>query len=165
MVMKKTYFFVFLGIIILGIYFYFQGSTTFHFLSSPMNDDEKFVVHMHPYLEIQILGNIETIPANIGIHQNGMDREGKSQIITESIHTHDAMGKIHVESLVLREFYLSQFFFVWNQTFNENCIFTYCVDENHTLTMYVNNVPNKMYGLLPLRDLDRIKIVYEEKKR
>ncbi len=159
MAMKKTYFFVFLFIILGGIYFAFQenfsDSLFSKFQNKPLKDSEKFAVHIHPHLEIEILGKTQVIPAGIGL----------SQSFHESIHTHDLSGEIHVESPVLREFYLSEFFSVWKKSFNETCIMEYCIDENHTMSFYVNEVKSDHYGSLLLRDLDRIKIIYQEKNR
>ena len=79
------------------------------------------------------------------------------------IHTHDSTGKIHIESPYQYQFYLRDFFTVWNKNFNSNCIFEYCVDNENELLFYVNNEMNNEYENLPLNDKDMIKIIYKEK--
>lgn len=111
-------------------------------------------LHIHPIVEIIILGEKQEISPNIGITSNGM----------RVIHTHESGGTLHVESPYPQEFYLKDFFTVWGKTFNESCIFEYCTDENHKLSMYVNGLPNEEYGELVLRDQDRIRLVYEKKQ-
>ena len=50
--------------------------------------------HIHPQLTIVINGQQQVIPANTGITEACMN----------SIHTHDATGKLHVESPILKDF-------------------------------------------------------------
>lgn len=110
-------------------------------------------LHIHTYLEIEILGEKQTIPANVGISVEGM----------RVIHTHDDSGKIHTESPLVHQFYLTDFFAVWRKRFDNNCILDNCVDENHTLRVYVNGNESNLFGDVPLRDNDRIRIVYAVK--
>ncbi len=111
-------------------------------------------LHIHPQVEIEINGEKQLIPVNIGISPQGM----------RVIHTHESDGKLHVESPYPHQFVLADFFAIWNKTFSSTCIFEYCTDENHTLTVFVNDVESNEYGNIPLYDLDRIKIVYSEKE-
>jgi hypothetical protein len=110
--------------------------------------------HIHMTLEIYILGKKQVIPANAGIPKGCM----------HVIHTHDETGELHIESPYYHQFHLEDFFIIWGKTFNRNCIFQYCVDENHTLSFFVNGIENDEYENLPLRDGDVIRIVYSEKK-
>src|SRR5262245_62057498 len=84
--------------------------------------------HIHPNLYITINGEERTIPANIGITSGCM----------KSIHTHDATGKIHVESPVKRDFILDDFFYVWENTFNKDELMGFHANEDHEVTMFVN---------------------------
>jgi hypothetical protein len=110
-------------------------------------------LHIHPFLEIWIDGKNQTIPANIGISEKGM----------RVLHTHEDTGKIHVESPWPHQFYLKDFFFVWGKRFDKNCIFDHCTDDTHVLEVFVNGTKSDIYGDIPLKDLDKIKIVYRKK--
>ncbi len=107
-------------------------------------------LHIHPQLSIEIEGVNQTIPAGIGISENGL----------RVIHTHDDSGRIHVESPWPMRFYLKDFFYVWGKRFDSRCIFDYCSDGNHTLAVYVNGTRSGLYGDLPLEDGEQIRIVY-----
>jgi len=110
--------------------------------------------HIHTVLEIYILGKKQVIPKNAGIPRGCM----------HVIHTHDKTGQLHIESPYYHQFHLKDFFTIWGKTFNRNCVFEYCVDENHILSFFVNGIESDDYENLPLRDGDVIRIVYIEKK-
>lgn len=110
--------------------------------------------HIHTVLDIYILGKKQVIPKNAGILKGCM----------HVIHTHDKTGELHIESPYYHQFHLKDFFTIWGKTFNRNCIFEYCVDENHILSFFVNGVESDDYENLSLRDGDVIRIVYSEKK-
>lgn len=110
--------------------------------------------HIHPHLEIIILGQKQEIPSAIGINSGCMN----------ALHTHDNSGKIHVESPEKRDFNLSDFFAVWNKTYNKNQIFDYKVDDKHTIRETVNGKETQDYESTVLYDKDQIIIYYEEKK-
>ncbi len=110
--------------------------------------------HIHADLEIYILGKKQVIPANAGIPKGCM----------HIIHTHDSSGELHVESPYYHRFYLKDFFTIWGKTFNRSCIFEYCVDEDHTLSFFVNGIKNDEYEDLPLRDGDKFQIIYSKKE-
>jgi hypothetical protein len=110
--------------------------------------------HIHTVLEIYILGKKQVIPKNAGIPRGCM----------HVIHTHDKTGQLHIESPFYHQFHLKDFFTIWGKTFNRNCVFEYCVDENHILSFFVNGVESDEYENLPLRDGDVIRIDYSEKK-
>ena len=114
--------------------------------------DANVVMHIHPILTIMINEEQIIIPAGVGLDDG----------IMRPLHIHDGSGKIHVESACVRDYTIKEFFDVWGQTLNESCILSYCEDETHTLTMYVNGVESTAYGDLVLVDHDEIKIIYEE---
>ena len=122
-------------------------------LAVNLKDHINLAMHIHPNLEIEILGENINIPSNIGISNSGM----------RTIHTHDNTGKIHLESPYPYKFHMSDFFSVWEKTFNSTCIFENCVDDRHELLLFVNDIKNNEYENLTLNDLDRIKIVYKER--
>lgn len=106
--------------------------------------------HIHPHLQIIVIGAPVTIPANIGITSDCM----------RPIHTHDTSDTIHVESPVVYPFTLHDFFLVWGQPFDNTQIMQYSVDSTHTLTMTVNSIPNTQYQNYVMRDGDQIVIIY-----
>ncbi len=118
-----------------------------------LKEHKNLALHIHPFLEIEILGQKFTVPANIGISAKGM----------RVIHTHDATGKLHIESPYPHQFYLDDFFAIWGKNLNSSCIFDYCEDKSHELTFYVNGVKNEQREGIPLKDGDEIKIVYVKK--
>lgn len=118
-----------------------------------LRDHENMALHIHPMLEIEILGQKQTIPANVGISDAGM----------RPIHTHDDTGKLHVESPYFDNFYLKDFFQIWGQTFSDTQIFSYKADEKHIVKVYVNGQTDTRYGDILLHDGDNIKIRYETK--
>lgn len=67
--------------------------------------------HVHAHLSIFLDGTMLQIPQNVGIVPATAARDG----CTYPLHTHDATGKIHVESAVPMRFTLGQFFAIWGQ--------------------------------------------------
>ena len=147
--MKRT---IFLGIIALVIILGGCNTPTHEeLLQLNLKDHEEMALHIHPSLEIEILGEKQPLPDHIGITQTGM----------RVIHTHGTDGKLHVESPYPAEFYLKDFFAIWDKTFNEKQLFLYTTDDKHTLKVYVNEKEDNRFGNIPLKDGDKIKIVYQ----
>ena len=118
-----------------------------------LREHKNLALHIHPILEIQVLEQQFTIPANIGISAKGM----------RVIHTHDSTGKLHIESPYPHQFYLDDFFTIWGKKLNSSCIFEYCEDQSHELTFYVNGVKSNEKENIPLKDEEQIKIVYSKR--
>lgn len=110
--------------------------------------------HIHPNLAISINGKSAEIPPNIGVYSGCMN----------SIHTHDAIGTLHVESPEKRDFTLSDFFAVWNKPFTQDQILDYKIDSRHQIRETVNGKPVQDFENTIMRDKDQIIIFYEEKK-
>lgn len=106
--------------------------------------------HIHPILQIVINGQQQTIPADIGISGPCM----------HPIHTHDATGKIHVESSVARDFTLGDLFAVWGKAFNQNQILDSATDASHTIVVTVNGSKVDTYENTVMHDNDQIVISY-----
>lgn len=119
-----------------------------------LKEHKNLALHIHPILEIEILGEKQIIPGNIGISDRGM----------RVIHTHKTDGILHIESPRPHQFYLADFFTIWGRNFDSSCVFNYCADEDHSLKVFVNDVENDQYGNIPLYDKDKIKIVYERRE-
>ena len=92
--------------------------------------DMNLKLHTHQHLDVYILGNAVTVPANIGISSDPK--------FISPLHTHDARGIIHVESPVVRSFTLGQLFDVWGVRLNTHCIGGYCEQEDKRLWIFVN---------------------------
>ena len=108
------------------------------------------VMHIHPYLTINIDGTPYTIPADIG-----------TKPCLRMIHTHDTTGRIHVESPVVRTFRLSDFFAVWGETFTSTQILSYNTGTTHVIEMTLDGAPNTEYGDLVLKDAQQIVINFK----
>ena len=115
-----------------------------------IKEHKQLALHIHIFLDIEILEEKQLIPTNIGITYNGM----------RIIHTHDSSGKLHIESIKPIPIYLKYFFTIWGKQFNKNCILDNCIEDGTSLTMFVNDLENKQYGDYVLQDGDRVKIVY-----
>jgi hypothetical protein len=89
--------------------------------------------HTHQHLEVFIDGQPVPVPADIGINA--------AAGFLSPIHTHDATGIIHVESPVVRDFTLGEFFDVWGVRFDGHCIGGECDGGGRTLSVYVNGQP------------------------
>lgn len=146
--MKK----IFLSLIFLSL-FLISACSNKDVLSYNLREHKNLVMHIHPTVEIYIEGEKQIIPANIGISNTGM----------RVIHTHDSSGILHVESPVPHQFFLKDFFTIWEKQFSNSCIFDYCEDETHQLTVLVNGVESTVIEDVPLMDKDLIQIFYEEK--
>ena len=129
-------------------------SATKDLLQTNILDHSNLALHIHPTLEIEILGERRGLPSNIGITDEKL----------RVIHTHDPDGRLHVESPVPHQFALADFFTIWGKTFTGKCIFEYCIDGDHVLDMFVNGEKSELYENLPLKDQDRIKIIYRKNK-
>lgn len=71
----------------------------------PLLGAEGAVEHIHAHLDLIVNGQPVTVPADIGIDQDG----GR----ISPLHTHDTSGVIHVESPTRAQFSLAQFFAEW----------------------------------------------------
>ena len=104
--------------------------TRLQLLGLPALAAEGNVLHIHQHLDLVIDGATSTPPAGIGIN------EGAGFI--SPLHTHDTSGIIHVESNVVRDFTLGEFFDIWGVLLTKDCIGGYCADATHTLKVYSN---------------------------
>jgi hypothetical protein len=110
-------------------------------------------LHWHPQVSIRVKGEDVPIPANIGLVG-----------FHNPIHTHDNDGVAHLEFPALvanSNLRMSEFFRVWGETFNEECIFDNCNGEGGQMRMMVNGEPNFEFHNYMMRDGDRIEIIYE----
>jgi hypothetical protein len=127
-----------------------------HAIGLPALEAEGTVVHTHQHLDIIVNGRHISIPEGIGINE--------AQGFIAPIHTHDTTGILHVESDEVRAFTLGQVFDIWGVRFTANCLGAHCVDEGHTLRIFVNglDMPGDPRSI-ELEPHQEIAIVYAEK--
>ena len=101
-------------------------------------------LHIHPELEITVGEVSEGIPANVGIVRDCM----------AEIHTHDASGIIHIESVLSgKTFTLGQLFLAWNKPLER---------ESFNLKMTVDGIESSELGNLILKDKQKIILTYSK---
>ena len=102
-------------------------------------------LHIHPELQILVDGTSEVIPGSVGITKSCM----------AEVHTHDATGVIHLESvLVSKQFTLSDFFAVWGKDLTR---------PGFELELTVDGEPSQEFGNLILKDHQKIILRYTHK--
>ena len=115
------------------------------------------VAHYHPTIKIFLDDSEVNLAANIGIDDASCDG-------MRGIHTHDATGKLHVETPSTMAAPVGAFFEIWGETFNENQILNSVVDEDSEVVMYVNGELNDEYQNYVMQDGDVIEIHYRDKE-
>ncbi|MEK7131616.1 MAG: hypothetical protein AAB797_02695 [Patescibacteria group bacterium] len=151
----KTINILIFGIIIVAaiiIIFWITAGTT---ATKPESDGvvSRRGLHLHPKLDIYIKGQLQEIPADVGIGA-----------IHKPIHTHDRDNIIHLEFsglVTLDNTRLQEFFKIWGKQFNSNCIFDNCNGPSGTVKMLVNGQPNDEFEKYPMKNKDKIEIRYE----
>ena len=134
-------------------------------------DNQPMVMHIHPNLTIKIDGKSVMIPANVGIEPSlykdhtldtyGMKMPNMSSMpVMAPTHTHDSSGIIHVESSVVRDYTLGEFFNVWGVNFTSMCIMDRCNDGTKTVKMFVDGQPSTEFRDHILKDGEQIIIEY-----
>jgi len=147
-------------------------SGAFSSLSAKAPQNEPIIMHIHPTLNIIIEGSRVTVPQNIGIDSSlwkdhsidtyGMKMPNMSSMPGMApLHTHDTSGTIHVESTVIRDYTLGEFFDVWGVTFTDTCIMDKCNDGTKTVKMFVNGQPSTEFRNHIFKDGEEISIEYD----
>lgn len=104
---------------------------------------ESFVMHIHSQLNVFYNGQPVEVPANIGIDPKGA--------FISAVHSHAASGVIHVESPVLRDFTLGQFFTEWGVPLDGAKVYVggQPVTETSGLVLKDNQVIAVVFGTPP----------------
>ena len=110
--------------------------------------------HIHTDLQVIIDGNVQQIPANVGIGGTCM----------RPVHTHDASGKIHVEFPSKHDFTLGDFFTLWAKPFDATHLMDKVVDDTHEIIMTVNGQPSNDFRNHVIRDEEKITLQYQTKQ-
>jgi hypothetical protein len=116
--------------------------------------------HDHSNLNIYINGVENAIPSSVGINTEVCNQEGGNM---HAVHTHDASGKLHIESNEDIDIPIGVFFDIWGIHFNETGIFDYRVNSTHELIMTVDGVTNYDFDNYLLVDGQAIALVYQER--
>lgn len=116
--------------------------------------NSKNQLHWHPELIIRIDGQVQTIPANIGLGA-----------VHQPVHTHEANNILHWEVFPPKKpteqnMKLGYFFQIWNKKFNSQCILDYCSDGTKSVKFTVNGEPNTDFENYLVHDGDKIEIEY-----
>jgi len=115
---------------------------------------EGSAMHIHVHVDILNASTSITVPADIGINQIARSMA--------PIHTHDSSGIVHIESGVVRDFTLGQFFDVWGVRFTKDCLGGYCDTATSTLKVYTNGTlvkgdPRKLI----LKEHEEVAVVFD----
>ncbi|GAA4677998.1 hypothetical protein [Frondihabitans cladoniiphilus] len=113
---------------------------------------QKLAEHIHAHLSIVVDGHPVTVPGQIGLDE--------AQHFATSLHTHNTSGIIHVESPVVHDFTLGQFFTEWDVRLDARHIGASGGDLTQTLTVFVDG--ERRLGdpsSIVLHDLDSIELV------
>ncbi len=122
-------------------------------INLPALYEEGNALHIHQHLDILVNGKPVTVAAGIGI--NPIAR------FISPLHTHDVSGVLHVESDVVRDFTLGQFFDVWGVRLSRDCVGGYCAKGADTLRVFVDGKPvNGDPRNVVLREHQEIAVIY-----
>ena len=110
-----------------------QLSARLDAIGVPFSNMEGTALHIHPRLSVFVNGEPVTVPTDIGI--------SSAEQAMAALHTHDTVGTIHVESPVVRDYTLGQFFDVWGVRLTKRCIGGYCAGQGKQLRAFVDGEP------------------------
>mgnify|MGYP001261259809 FL=1 len=79
------------------------------------------------------------------------------------VHTHDSSGKIHVEMDKKYNVPAESFFLIWGETFNENQILDYVVDDDHEIVVTLNGDSVDTFEDTVMEDSEVLRIEYKPK--
>ncbi|MEK6951412.1 MAG: hypothetical protein AABX29_00185 [Nanoarchaeota archaeon] len=109
-----------------------------------LNGHQNVSSHIHSHLTITIDGTNQTIPNEIGIVRDCM----------AEVHTHDALGTIHIESVSAgKQFRLQDFFLVWGESIEK---------PDYKLEMTADGLLNDQLGNLIMTDKQQIILKYSK---
>lgn len=127
----------------------FLGSTAAFSIMSAFGGEQQNVASWRARIVIVIFEEQYPIPSGIGVVNN----ETKAKVYTTS--TDGIIYKTVSEDVKVKDF-----FDIWGQTFNSNCILDYCNTNTSSLVMYVNGKLNNEYELYTIKGNDVIIIDY-----
>jgi hypothetical protein len=113
---------------------------------------EGTAVHIHPTLKVSVEGEQVAVPTDIGISY--AERQ------MAALHTHDSAGTVHVESPVVCDYTLGQFFDVWGVRLTGTCLGGYCAKGGTQLKAFVDGELAVSVRNVKLADGERIVVAY-----
>ncbi len=132
------------------------------------NDLNCSEIHWHALLQIEISGEMQTIPANIGIANGNIIDTNLTGENASPIHTHDTSGVLHIENICPEQkpetTKLGYFFTVWGEQFNKTCILNNCNNGGKTVQLNVNGISNSEFEQYKIKDGDEIEIIFDNYK-
>ncbi|MCH1541246.1 MAG: hypothetical protein L7S56_07460 [Candidatus Poseidonia sp.] len=109
--------------------------------------------HYHVDVAITLLGESYEVPEDVGINDGDCSMR--------QLHTHDASGRIHVETLESgTQVPLGAFFDIWGLHFDESGFGDYRIDADHEFLMYLNGELVESYDQLILEDKQQVELIY-----
>lgn len=145
---KPLLIFLALAVIVIGLLFFARsaGKSVASFWPGTeiacIAGHQNLALHIHPTLTISVDGTTEIVPANIGI----------SSACMAEVHTHDATGKIHIESIETgRTFTLVDFYSVWGEKLER---------DGYTVLVTINGEMITDLSSRTLKDADAIGVTY-----
>ncbi len=154
----------------------FPASNTTDFSQTWCPSGVNLLIHVHPYVQVSINGQLVSFPPSIGRSTNFTNYE-----CDLPIHTHPASpgypnGILHIESPWAYNYNLSTFFSVWQDSYvsayinssystrtieyTSNDLLGLPVDATHPLTLFVDNQPSNAGPSLVLNTLDYLPSPY-----
>ena len=121
-------------------------------LGVPFSNMEGTAFHIHPNLRVVVAGEQVEVPTDIGISY--------AEQAMAALHTHDTAGTIHVESPVVRDYSLGQFFDTWGVRLTKTCVGGYCAGGGKELRAFVEGKPVPDPRAVKLVDEQRIVVAY-----
>jgi hypothetical protein len=88
------------------------------------------IYHLHAILFVYVNGKRVTVPSQIGIDPRGT--------LLASLHTHDATGIVHMESVQKYPFTIGEFFDIWGVYFSNDQIGSYRPGNGKVLQTWVD---------------------------
>ena len=114
-------------------------------------------MHIHPVLDIVIRGEQVLIPANMGIDTSACP--GKMHLL----HTHDASGRLHIETYEPMVVNLTLFFGVWNiSEVGGEQLLPLFLDPNNTSVSVNGVMQNVAWQDIELNDRDQILVQFDD---
>ena len=125
-------------------------------------------IHWHALLQIEINGEVQTIPANVGIDNGNIIDTNLTGENASPIHTHDTSGTLHLENICPQQkpetAELGYFFTVWGEGFNKTCILNNCNNGGKIVQLKVNGISNSEFEKYKIKDGDEIEILFDNYK-
>jgi hypothetical protein len=120
-------------------------------LFTPAPEDAPLAMHINAFLTIVINHTPLTIPAGIGLTPEGDEMP---------LHTHNTSGTIDIESPILHQFTLGDFFSVWGQPFSNQQVLGFRADAHHAIRMTVDGFPSTSFESQILWNGEQIVVSY-----